>query len=370
MTRQRIPLVGGSEIRILPQSQRAVRGQHVQRIRCDEADLFDPDVWRAVQFSTRSTGDVRGAIEVLSTLHRPGGLMQELVEASRAQDAPAAAPSAAPAGGAAGYHLIQWCLWEVIERCPTWRRCDDCPLADDCRGRARRGEGFFRIDDAIAIQARSSRAAWETEMLCKGARREDLVFPEFDAAAHVEAAERRADWPLYRAIDFGYRSPLVCLWVQVSPGGRVHVLDEYVQAALPLPQHAAAIRAGGPAPAAPVAATFVDPAGRQRESTSGAACTEMLAAEGIPCTWRRSNVAEGLELIRAALAPAAGPPSLSVHPRCKRLIRAFETYHWPPGSPTGRDVPVKDGPDHLIDALRYFFVNRARPGAAVQRSCY
>jgi hypothetical protein len=369
MTRQRIPLVGGSEIRILPQSQRAVRGQHVQRIRCDEADLFDPDVWRAVQFSTRSTGGVRGAIEVLSTMHRPGGLMQELVEAARAEDAPAGMP-AGPADGAAGYRLIQWCLWEVIERCPPWRRCDDCPLAEDCRGRARRGQGFFRIDDAIAIQARSSRAAWETEMLCKGVRREDLVFPEFDAAAHVEAAKRRADWPLYRAMDFGYRSPLVCLWVQVSPGGLVQVLDEYVQAGLPLPRHAAAIRAGGPAPAAPVAATFVDPAGRQRESTSGAACTEMLAAEGIPCTWRRSNVAEGLELIRAALAPAAGPPSLCIHPRCKRLIRAFETYHWPPGSPTGPSAPVKDGPDHLIDALRYFFVNRARPAAAVQRSWY
>ena len=54
ITRQRVKLVGGSEIRMLAQSQQAVRGQHVQKIRCDEVDLFDADIWRAVQFATRS----------------------------------------------------------------------------------------------------------------------------------------------------------------------------------------------------------------------------------------------------------------------------------------------------------------------------
>ena len=62
-------------------------------------------------------------------------------------------------GSATGYRLIQWCLWEVIERCDPARRCEECPLAADCRGVAREADGFFSIDDAIAIRSRSSRAA-------------------------------------------------------------------------------------------------------------------------------------------------------------------------------------------------------------------
>jgi len=362
-TRSRVRLVNGSQISMLAQSQRAVRGQHVQKIRCDEVDLFDEDVWQAVQFTTHSLpgrrGGARGSIEVLSTLHRSGGLMHKLVRQA-AQDATDA--------HSGGFRTVRWCLWEVIERCDSSRKCDECPLREDCRGVARNGCGYFRIDDAIAIKARSSRSAWAAEMLCRGPRRSGAVFGQFDPARHVRRVEYCPDWPTYRAMDFGYSAPLVCLWIQLSPAGCVHVLDEYVKARLPLAQHAGAILKRDPGP---VAATFVDPAGRQKEATSGAACTELLAAAGIPCTWRRSTIAEGIELIRSALAPAAGEPKLLIHPRCRALIDAFGEYHYPPpGSTADPDKPVKDGPDHVIDALRYFFVNRVRPTIAIRRGAY
>ncbi len=372
VTRSRVTLRNGSQIHMLPQSEQAVRGRHVQKIRCDEVELFDPDVWRAVQFSTRSAAGVRGSIEVLSTLHRPGGLMQHLVNQARDAGAgrgAAAAPRAPGEEPPPGYRLIQWCLWEVIERCPDWRRCADCLLAEDCRGVAREASGFFRIDDAIAIEARSSRAAWEAEMLCLGPQREHVVFHEFQASRHVCNVAYCADWPLYRAIDFGYRSPLACLWVQVTPGGCVHVIDEYIRARLPLALHAREIRRRDPGP---VAMTYVDPAGRQRESGTGQACTEILAAADMPCAWRASTIRDGLELIRCALAPAVGEPALVVAPRCTKLISAFNAYHYaPPGAAgAGSELPVKDGPDHPIDALRYFFVNRFRPRVGTHRDRY
>ncbi len=365
--RDSLSLVGGSEIRILPQSQRAVRGQHVQRIRCDEVELFDPEVWQAAQFATQSSETARGSIEVLSTLHRTGGLMDELVQqASR---------------GESGYELIRWCLWEVIERCDPSRECGECPLAEDCipagqaseldipagEGIARVGEGHFRIDDAITIKARSSRSAWETEMLCAGVRNDWAVFGEFDPALHVSPVAFEAQWPTYRAIDFGYRDPFVCLWLQRGPGGEVHVIDEYIRTQQPITHHAQEILRRDPAR---IAATYVDPAGNQTEATSGAACTELLAAAGIPCTWRGSSIADGIELIRATLAPAGGPTLLTIHPRCRQLIEAFTRYHYPPAGSGKAHLPVKDGPDHLIDALRYFFVNRCRPGVAIRQSSY
>ena len=369
-TRRRIQLTNGSAILVLPQSETAVRGAHVKRIRCDEVELFTPGVWRAVQFCTTGGDEGPGTLDVLSTAHVSGGLMERLVDSARRGERPAGPTPAA--GRRMGFRLTKWCLWEVIKNCAPDRPCKDCPLAEDCRGRARQAGGFFRIDDAIAIKARSSRAAWEAEMLCRGARREYLVFGEFNPDVHVGRVEFCPDWPTYRAIDFGYAEPLVCLWIQVSPGGAVHVIDEYVRARRPLAQHAGEILRRDP-PQAKVTATYVDPAGRARESTSGAACTELLAAAGISCSCQASTIAEGLELIRAALAPAAGEPTLKIDPCCRDLIRAFQTYHYPAPAPRSNrqlDAPVKDGPDHCVDALRYFFINRMRPRSRVGRRTY
>jgi hypothetical protein len=46
---------------------------------------------------------------------------------------------------------------------------------------------------------------------------------------------------------------------------------------------------------------------------------------------------------------------LFVHPRCVRLIKALRSYRYAAG---GSELPVKDGEhDHLIDALRYHYMN-------------
>jgi phage terminase large subunit len=59
--------------------------------------------------------------------------------------------------------------------------------------------------------------------------------------------------------------------------------------------------------------------------------------------------------MRAALKPAHGQPRLYIHPRCKRLIAAMHAYRYAEG---GSEIPLKDNnSDHLMDALRYFFVN-------------
>jgi hypothetical protein len=75
ITGRMVSLVNGSAVEVLSQSERAVRGHRVHRLRCDEVELFEPEVWDAAQMVTRSgmCGDVfvRASIETMP--HLAGG---------------------------------------------------------------------------------------------------------------------------------------------------------------------------------------------------------------------------------------------------------------------------------------------------------
>ncbi len=430
-TARRTELANGSVIEVLTQSERSVRGQRVHRLKCDEVDEFSPAVWQAAQFTTQSAPGRDGAwiasqMEAFSTMHRPFGPMARLVERiaqGESQRAPGTPRQRRETGGRAGGggaarpkpgpSLLKWCLWEVIEKCPPDRACDRCPLWADCEGRARRADGYFPIDDAIAQRTRSSREAWEAEMLCVRPRADRLVFAEFDPAVHVAPVSFDASLPLYRALDFGYANPFVCLWIQLrgaaetvpsgpaagvpgppgTPGAagatgdrdgpraaslrddrpgdvdlsrvQVRVLAEYVARQRPIADHARAMAELDPGP---VLKTFADPAGWQRSDVTGTGPCQELSRLGIRVRTPRAGILEGIELMRRLLKPrgtGGGGPGLVVAPSCEWLVRALQEYHWSE-SPAGErsERPAKDGADHPIDALRYFaagvFLRRGR----------
>jgi len=385
---RRTVLRNGSAIEVLTQSERSVRGQRVQRVKCDEVDEFDPDVWRAVQFVTQSRGNVRATIEAMSTMHHPYGLMSRIVDSVRNVAGPPGGKRAAghrvdscpdaagvddvpPPGG--GPALMAWCLWETIERCTGDRSCSRCPLAEDCRGRAREAEGFLRIDDAVAQMRRSGREAWEAEMLCLRPRSENLVFPRFRASVHVRPLAYDSRWPVYRSLDFGFANPFVCLWAQLvgddPHAARLHVLDEYVQTQRTVAEHARVLLRRD----WPIRSTFCDPAGWQRGDITGSGACHELARHGILTKSSRSGIMEGVDVVRSLLAPALGEPRLLVDPRCVHMRRALEGYHYPSGRRSdAAELPEKDGThDHLVDALRYLAVGLLGRGrGAVRKRTY
>ena len=434
-TARRTELVSGSAVEVLTQSPRSVRGQRVHRLKCDEVDEFSREVWQAAQFVTQSGWGrddrwIPAQMDVFSTMHRPFGPMANLVDrlgdcglrnadfglarSGPAQENNARAddqrhPKSKIPSPKSSPMLLKWCLWDVIERCPPERSCSRCPLWSDCGGKARRAEGYFPIDDAIAQQARASRPAWEAEMLCLRPRTERLVFSEFDPDRHVAPVVYAAALPLYRTLDFGYANPFVCLWVQVegefgfrnshfglvpeaqgtgrerefagtpegwrepgarhapagtppvAPGAssdvdlsgvRLRVLAEYVERERAIADHARAMAERDPGP---VARTFADPAGWQRSDVTGTGPCQELARRGIRCRTPRAGILEGIELLRRLLKVRPdGTTGLVVDPSCRWLRRALASYRWeetPDGQRTER--PAKDGADHPMDALRY-----------------
>ena len=351
-----IELRSGSRAAVLPQSETAVRGLRVQKLRCDEVELFDEPVWEAAQFVTRSVpdagggrgGEVRGTVEAMSTYHKPWGLMKRVVENARVNRIP----------------VVKWCVLDVLEKCPPERDCNACELREECGGRAKTEcSGFFKIDDAIAIKRRASVEHWRSEMLCDAPSAEGAVFKTFARGNHVRDTDVEAGrWKdLSWGIDFGFKNPFVCLWIVQTTGGEVHVVDEYVRRERVLHEHLSEIEGRRWGRAKWIGC---DPAGSGPNDQTAESNIDLLRRRGYRVRTSGSRIVDGIELIRAALQPAAAAaPVLFVHARCKDLIKALESYHYNPNS--GGENPEKDGVhDHLIDALRYFFVNRSR-GEAV-----
>jgi hypothetical protein len=326
----------GSAVDVLTQSQASVRGQHIQKLRCDEVELFDSDVFNAAKFTTQSTDSIVAGMETISTMHKPYGLMQKLVSSTAKTNTP----------------VFKWCVWETIEKC-TDRNCSQCSLWGDCAGKAKQAEGYLKIDDCITQMRRSSRVGWEAEMLCLKPNLENVVFDQFDTAIHVRPVEYDANLHLYRSLDFGFANPFVCLWIQVDSEGVVRVIDEYVRTRATIDVHAAELKARIPR----VITTFCDPAGVGTNDVTGTSAVRELRSLGINVRYRRSSIAEGIESIRRVIRDGAGKSRLVISPKCARLIEALTCYHYP-DSPAGDELPLKDGVyDHPIDALRYFFVN-------------
>jgi hypothetical protein len=343
--------INGSTVEVLTQSSTSVRGQYVQKLRCDELELFDEDVFAAAKFTTQSTSEITAGMELISTMHRPYGLMHEVV-------------TSAPKFGTP---VFKWCVWETIETC-VGRNCSQCPLLEDCRGRARKANGYLKIDDCITQMRRASRAGWEAEMLCTRPSRENVVFGEFEPAVHVGTVDYDPNLPLYRAIDFGFVNPFVCLWIQVDETGVVRVIDEYVRSRATIDVHALEINNRTPVAEEQVAATFCDPAGKSVNDVTGTSAVRELRSFGIAVRFKRSGILEGIELIRRAIRSGDGKSSLVISPRCPRLIEAMECYHYPESTNIPGELPQKDGLyDHPIDALRYFFINQIHSSKTTDR---
>jgi hypothetical protein len=338
----------GAAVDVLTQSQASVRGQHIQKLRCDEVELFDNDVFNAAKFTTQSTDSIIAGMETISTMHKPYGLMQKIVSSAAKTSTP----------------VFKWCVWETIEKC-TDRNCSQCPLWADCAGRAKQAAGYLKIDDCITQMRRSSRAGWEAEMLCLKPNLENVVFDQFDSAVHIRPVEYDANLPLYRSLDFGFTNPFVCLWIQVDSEGVIRVIDEYIRSRATIDVHAAELKTRIPGSTklttgggeSRIIATFCDPAGAGTNDVTGTSAVRELRSLGINVRYRRSGIAEGIESIRRAIRDGAGKSRLVISPKCARLIEALTCYHYP-DTPTGDELPLKDGVyDHPIDALRYFFIN-------------
>lgn len=365
--------VNGSEARILACSNRSVRGPHVQTLKLDEVDEIPDNFRESAMGMCMAKDGLSAAIDMTSTWHNVGGPMTALVERAEAGEFP----------------LYRFCAFEVLERCPESRsgkhleKCPDCPLFKYCHEermsdeskppKAKISDGHYSIDALIQKLTLGSERIFAADYLCKGPQADGLWFRNWSNANVDDKAEFDPALPVHLAIDSGVRTGAV--WFQVKESfdwqtklvlHDVNVFADYYADGLIAEENAKAIISLGETLCNGRRDIVVtDPAGEARNEVGPTVFAEYKRA-GLSNvqSWPRRSVSDGLALLEALVRSASGRISLHVHPRCRNLISAFESYRRAKVNNIWQDKP--QDPQHpaedMIDSLRGGLIHKFPSG--------
>jgi hypothetical protein len=224
-------------------------------------------------------------------------------------------------------------------------------------------------DDINEAKSTLSRATFEQEYGAAFTFSSGQVYKEFDPDVHVipeQEIQIDREWLRFRSIDFGYENPFVCLYIAVDPEDHMIIYDEYYQRHRTMEQHAEVL---------------LEAEQRSREEMQGlkhledvfefttcdpsaASARATLLEKGIVTISPRSNIIQGLELVRRQLKIREdGKPGLYVSSKCINTIKEFGLYSYPDN--VDSEEPLKEN-DHAMDCFRYF-VTQWRKGYILKR---
>jgi hypothetical protein len=289
-------------------------------------------------------------------------------------------------GKAGAFPVFTFCIFEVLERCPSQRsgtrleKCPECPLMPWChsdRGthggvpKAKRSNGHYSIDSAIQKVEALSLRIWESDYLCIRPQAAGVWFTQFDEGQHVtEAADFDPNLPVHASIDIGVETGAVFFQVFHNPYAVrpiVNVFGDYYSYDRGAEGAATDIKGlyeqltGRPFIPSEDIIVSMDRAGGAKNPVGPTVIAEYVRAglknpDGGVHYWPRfpGSVNDSLALVETLLKSATGGISLLVHPRCKPLIDAFQSYVRKKVNDQWLDQPADPQHPHeeLIDALR------------------
>lgn len=367
----------GSLVEILVQSQTSVRGPHCPRLKMDEVDEFDREIYKAALGIPQSQNGIQAKVEIFSTLHKVHGLMSDVME-SAGKD-----PTTA---------VYLWCIFEVLEQCryecslekPNMRCSSlvkydsdgrEVSFFDVCRCKAKRSDGYYKVEDLQDKFMQMPLDTFRVEMLCEHPKTDDMIYPTLDLQFHELAADYHdPSLPLLLGFDYGMNNNFA-VWAEVTGDDTIVTVGElYPQRNMDsrafadlvaMEQERLGLGAGTvlaaflPHDAGELMAALNADGVRRRifvpcvqGSRAGLA---MKYSEGAP---GEGLVRKGYEAVRRRLARYRAEDGtittkLRFSPRCRTLIRQMLKLHSAKSSAgvlTGIQEKVND---HGPDALRY-----------------
>jgi hypothetical protein len=373
----------GSNVSLLAASPTSVRGPHVPSLKLDEVDEIEPDIRESALGMAMEKRGCRSSVLMTSTWHRVTGPMADLMDRGR--------------NGA--FPVDTFCIFEALETCPSQRsgphleKCPECPLFSWCHSdrdshpqrlpKAKRSNGHYTIDSLIQKVKAVSRRVFESDYLCLRPKAAGVWFTAFDEARQIKQnAEYDPSCPIHLAIDPGVHTGAV--WFQVRPrldgqGHKVNIFADYFAEGLSAETNGREIdektrRLAGIGMGR--LRVSMDPAGNARTAVGPTVRGEYERAgvrgkNGLE-SWPAGKKADGLQLIEALLQSADGTVNLTIHPRCRHLITAFQCYARAKRSSQWMDYaedpqhPHEDLIDPLAGGLKLEFPQGRAPGPALR----
>ena len=252
------------------------------------------------------------------------------------------------------------CLLDILERCPDQFKCFDeatgqhCPLWKWCKGRAKSGQGFYKVSSALETQRDSSRPTFESQMLLLRPSSEHSYFPSFSTATHVRdeiVYDPRLD--THMGVDLGgSRCPHTAVLAQRTAEGVYMVFDEF--SAMGNVEHLLA-RVKGRYPDCTDWHCYIDPKGLGKADNYAGALSyaAVFRREGFHPQARQYKRKETFDWLARLIEPASGPTKFLVAKRCQGLIRQIQAAEHVVVRGHMVDEPADGRDDDLLDALRF-----------------
>ena len=221
-------------------------------------------------------------------------------------------------------------------------------------------------EELESVKAEISEVDFNQEYLAQFITRAGRVYADFDDSNIIESFEPdMTRYDLYLGMDFGYAAPtaIAFLLVDRASPNRVIQFDEIYIERTQMEDIISLIRTKlgeYGLNVSNISMAFTDPAGNAEELSSGLSPVDMLRAADIPVTNKGSSIQAGLALVRSFIKNAKGERRYVVTKNCKETIRCFRGYQYATGTTLiVKEEALKDGiHDHIMDAIRYFFVNK------------
>ena len=318
----------GSTASVLTASQKSVRGPHPQSVIMDEIDEMDEEIYAAALSQPQSKYGIQASIGKLSTNHKMGGVMDSALERAREKGTP----------------IYKWCIWECMKSCKDYS-CSTCKLSAYCPGKhMKEADGYYEPSDFVDKLYDLSDISLQVEWLCNKVGRDDLVYgAQYDEEINspLDLPGLNLALPVFLSLDWGGTEPFSIGihqffkslgWVRVEEVYEGHTTNQRILAKLKkLPWWKN------------VKEAVADP--------SRADLIREWKDAGINTYRAITDIEEGIEAMRNALAPVFGNPKYYVNRKCKWWKTEVNAYYEKNGKPV-------DEMNHAMDESRYFIMRK------------
>lgn len=188
---------------------------------------------------------------------------------------------------------------------------------------------------------------------------EGQYFTEFNHSDHVcQSFEIPSSWRKYRTIDYGL-DRLVCLWIAVSPEGKIYVYREFCESNLPIGDSAKAILERTPKNEE-IYATLAPPDLFSRSQESGKTKASIFSEHGINFTKTSNDRETGWLSVKELLINRGDGSKLKIFSFCTELIKCLPALTIDKLKPSDCSTEPHEI-THAPDALRGFAIFHTRP---------